>query len=44
MNNKSENKQNIVPEGELYGKEKIGKILLKNCTTRDARTVNSGIV
>lgn len=29
MNNKSENKQNIVPEGELYGKEKIGKILLK---------------
>lgn len=29
MNNKLENKQNIVPEGELYGKEKIGKILLK---------------
>ncbi len=29
MNNKLKNKQNIVPEGELYGKEKIGKILLK---------------
>lgn len=29
MNHKSENKHSIVSEGELYGKEKIGKILLK---------------